>query len=270
MAEEEEEKKDKGGGGAPGWLATFADLMSLLLTFFILLLSFAEMDVTKYKRAIGSIREAFGVETDLLLDSMMSSRMEIQQEYGKGSVTLQNMLFSEPKIAMEVETLCELEMTRKSRETQELQFRASKFSNNLEQSLAPYINSGLIEVINEDTNVRIRFDQKKAFANGAIDPNSQAQQVIDKIMPLLEQQKPMVEVLAYADQTMAQDKRKLDNWDLSTRRSSRFGYTLASKGFAEKRIQWKSATNNSLATETSGIDKSLPDKIDLNIVMAFE
>ncbi|MEZ4872124.1 MAG: flagellar motor protein MotB [Bdellovibrionales bacterium] len=268
--EEEEPKKDKGGGGAPGWLATFADLMSLLLTFFILLLSFAEMDVTKYKRAIGSIREAFGVETDLLIDSMMSSRMEIQTEYGKGSVSLQNMLFSEPKLAMEVETLCELEMTRNSRETQELQFRASQFSNSLDQILSPYIQSGLLEVINEDTNVRIRFSQPKAFSRDDIEPNSQTDDVITKIMPLLKESKPKIELLTYADEAIGTDKRKLNMYDLSMRRSTQFGYKLASKGFAEKRIQWKSSTNNSISTETTGVDSSLPEKIDLNIIMAFE
>lgn len=51
---------DDGGGG--GWLATFADLMSLLMCFFVLLLSFAEMDVLKFKRLAGSMREAFGVQ----------------------------------------------------------------------------------------------------------------------------------------------------------------------------------------------------------------
>lgn len=46
--------------GAPGWLATFSDLTTLLLTFFILLLSFAKTETAKYEAAIGSLRNAFG------------------------------------------------------------------------------------------------------------------------------------------------------------------------------------------------------------------
>jgi len=46
--------------GAPGWLATFSDLVTLLLTFFILLLSFAKTETAKYEAAIGSLRNAFG------------------------------------------------------------------------------------------------------------------------------------------------------------------------------------------------------------------
>ncbi len=48
--------------GAPGWVVTFGDMMSLLLTFFILLLSFATMDKIKYKVLSGSIQTAFGVQ----------------------------------------------------------------------------------------------------------------------------------------------------------------------------------------------------------------
>ncbi len=43
-------------------MATFADLMSLLLCFFVLLLSFAQQDVSKFKTLMGSIKEAFGVQ----------------------------------------------------------------------------------------------------------------------------------------------------------------------------------------------------------------
>jgi len=50
--------------GLPGWLSTFSDLMSLLLTFFVLLLSFANTDLIKYKEALGSIKDAFGVSVE--------------------------------------------------------------------------------------------------------------------------------------------------------------------------------------------------------------
>lgn len=48
--------------GAPAWVVTFGDLMSLLLCFFVLLLSFSEMDKAKYKEVAGSLAKAFGVQ----------------------------------------------------------------------------------------------------------------------------------------------------------------------------------------------------------------
>jgi|GEM_PF-839838 len=47
---------------APAWMATFGDLMSLLLTFFILLLSFSSMDQKKLSDVAGSVRDAFGIQ----------------------------------------------------------------------------------------------------------------------------------------------------------------------------------------------------------------
>lgn len=47
-------------GGAPAWMVTFSDLVTLLLTFFVLLLSMANMEQVKFAEASASIRSAFG------------------------------------------------------------------------------------------------------------------------------------------------------------------------------------------------------------------
>ena len=57
-----EEEAPKVDAGAPKWVVTFGDLMSLLLCFFVLLLSFSEMDRQKYKQVAGSLKQAFGVQ----------------------------------------------------------------------------------------------------------------------------------------------------------------------------------------------------------------
>ena len=48
--------------GAPAWMATFADMATLLMAFFVLILSFAEFNVPKFKQISGSLKEAFGVQ----------------------------------------------------------------------------------------------------------------------------------------------------------------------------------------------------------------
>ena len=63
MAHRRAETPDDGGGdeGAPAWMVTFADLMTLLLTFFVLLLSMSTLDNQRIKLALGSLRGALGV-----------------------------------------------------------------------------------------------------------------------------------------------------------------------------------------------------------------
>ncbi len=63
-------KRKSGGGGAPAWMTTYSDMVTLLLTFFVLLLSMAEMDKIKFRQAVGSLRGAFGItETKKSSDS---------------------------------------------------------------------------------------------------------------------------------------------------------------------------------------------------------
>ena len=62
-AEEEQEECPKcPPPGAPAWMATFADMATLLMAFFVLILSFAEMNVPKFKQISGSMKDAFGVQ----------------------------------------------------------------------------------------------------------------------------------------------------------------------------------------------------------------
>lgn len=51
--------------GAPAWMATFSDMATLLLCFFVLILSFAEMNVPKFKQISGSMNNAFGIQKDV-------------------------------------------------------------------------------------------------------------------------------------------------------------------------------------------------------------
>lgn len=62
MSDDDEEECDCPPEGAPAWMATFSDMATLMLCFFVLLLSFANMDVQNFRTALGSVKEAFGVQ----------------------------------------------------------------------------------------------------------------------------------------------------------------------------------------------------------------
>lgn len=51
--------------GAPAWMATFADMATLLMAFFVLILSFAEFNTPKFKQISGSLKNAFGVQREI-------------------------------------------------------------------------------------------------------------------------------------------------------------------------------------------------------------
>ena len=87
--------KQKCPTGIPAWVLTFADLMSLLLAFFVLLFSFSEMDKAKYKQVAGSMKEAFGIQREIKVKEPPKGINIIAQEFSAGTPsksTLRNEL----------------------------------------------------------------------------------------------------------------------------------------------------------------------------------
>jgi chemotaxis protein MotB len=61
--EQKKSKKKDGPPGAPAWMVTYSDLVTLLLTFFVLLMSMASMDPVRFTEASSSHKDAFGVHS---------------------------------------------------------------------------------------------------------------------------------------------------------------------------------------------------------------
>ena len=86
MSENAPAKKEE-KSGAPAWVMTFADLMSLLMCFFVLLLSFSEMDLLKFKQIAGSMKAAFGVQREIKSDESPKGTSIIAREFSPGRPT---------------------------------------------------------------------------------------------------------------------------------------------------------------------------------------
>src|ERR1700712_3579920 len=66
-------KRGDGHGGGHGWFVTFADLMGLMMSFFVMLVAFSNQDQQKLKIVAGSMREAFGVQTEARFSGIIES-----------------------------------------------------------------------------------------------------------------------------------------------------------------------------------------------------
>ena len=66
-------KKREEAHGGHGWFVTFADLMALLLSYFVMLVAFSTQDSTKLKIVAGSMRDAFGVQTQVRYSGIVES-----------------------------------------------------------------------------------------------------------------------------------------------------------------------------------------------------
>ena len=72
--------------GAPLWVVTFGDLMSLLMCFFVLLLSFSEMDRKKYRMVSGSMAQAFGIQREKPVFESPKGQKMIAKEFDQAII----------------------------------------------------------------------------------------------------------------------------------------------------------------------------------------
>jgi len=74
--------------GAPAWVVTFGDLMSLLLCFFVLMLSFSETDRNKYRIVSGSLKNAFGIQRKKPIFESPKGQQMIAKEFDQAIVLI--------------------------------------------------------------------------------------------------------------------------------------------------------------------------------------
>jgi chemotaxis protein MotB len=89
--------------GAPLWVVTFGDLMSLLMCFFVLLLSFSEMDRNKYRIVSGSMRNAFGIQRKKPVFESPKGQKMISKEFDQAIILVKVKEVIDP-IANELES----------------------------------------------------------------------------------------------------------------------------------------------------------------------
>ncbi len=229
--------------GAPAWMATFSDLMSLLMCFFVLLLSFSEMDVLKFKQLAGSMREAFGVQNQIKVEDIPKGTSIIAQEFSPGrpeptplnevrQMTINNdmnTLDVRPEEG-ESEVLDQLRGLEQliEQQKQEAQQDAIEFA----QVLSEEIGDGAVEVETDGSKLIIRVKEKGSFDSGSAELKFDYIPVIAKIRDVLIDVNGRVAIEGHTDNIPYSGSRFSSNWDLSAARA----LAVAEELFSDPRI----------------------------------
>lgn len=220
MSEEDEECECP--AGIPAWVMTFADLMSLLMCFFVLLLSFSEMDVIKFKRLAGELRNAYGVQKQIRAEDIPMGTSVIMQNYTPGKpepnpleIIQQKSSEVEPNLRTEsVQTVTEKES--------ETQADAEAIARILKQE----IEEGKIQVESRRRNIIIRVEEKGSFSPGSAVLSEQFEQIMDKIRQALSETPGKITIEGHTDDIPINTERFRSNWDLSSARAASVAYEL--------------------------------------------
>ncbi|MCG7987995.1 MAG: type VI secretion system protein TssL, long form [Candidatus Thiodiazotropha weberae] len=227
--------------GLPPWLATFADLMSLLMCFFVLLLSFAEVDAQRFKKMAESMKDAFGVQREIPAVEIVKGTSVIMQEFSPGkpepspiedirqitSDLEQEFLDRESKDATDVD---EAKAAMQAELEREVQAQAEE----LQEMLESEISDGLIDVETESTNIIIRIQEKGSFPSGRANLNPEFFEVISKITEMIATTPGKIIVAGHTDNIPISTRRFRSNWELSSARAVTVVHAMLSNASIEE------------------------------------
>ena len=226
--------------GAPLWLATFADLMSLLMCFFVLLLSFATMDAAKFKQMADSMEMAFGVQRDIPALEIPMGTSIIAQHFSPAQTDptpleqiKQSTNQQTAKLGVSVEDMEEVKQKMLQAKIGEIEDQADK----IEGSLAQEIGEGLVSVETEGLKIIIRINEKGSFPSGAAVLKAGFEPVMEKITAAVNESVGIVHVAGHTDNIPISTDWYRSNWELAASRSVTVAhFMLNTKGTDPERI----------------------------------
>ncbi len=230
--------------GIPAWVMTFADLMSLLMCFFVLILSFSQMDVLKYKQLAGHMASAFGVQAEIVAEAIPKGTSAVIQNFSPGAPTptpineVKQSTTDTEKVNLDV--MCENNADEETPEStaqvvvidkmEELIKETEKDAQEVATALAEEINQGQVEVESHGRKIIIRIKENGSFPSGAAELMPEFIPIMAKIRGALIDTPGAISVEGHTDDIPINTPRFRSNWDLSSARASSVALELMSTG----------------------------------------
>jgi len=190
--------------GIPAWMATFADMVTLLLCFFVLLLSFTNSDVTNFRKMMGSIQEALGVQ---------------YEDSAAYSIPYADTSFKERR------------SSRENRAIVELGARLKKFIRSKDLSRMARVSS-------DKSGVMLRLSNNAMFAKGTTVLASEAAKGLQVVIDGMKDDNFNLVIRGHTDGERPESSLYSSNWELSAARAAAcLRYILEHSDIPAKRMK---------------------------------
>jgi chemotaxis protein MotB len=272
--------------GLPMWMATFADLMTLLMCFFVLLLSFSEMDVAKFKQMAGSMEQAFGVQAEIEVKMIPRGTSIIAQEFSPGT--------PEPTVMNEVrqytvnsnQSTLDVGQERGEEggegkgdgggdgegEAEQISLEdaerlAKCQAEQLREALADEIAEGSLEVRLEGTDVTVQILEQDSFASGSSLLEAGFRPTLDRIGTMLNTMVGAIRIAGHTDDVPISTSQFRSNWDLSAMRATTVAHQLLTTGINPGRMMVSGhADTQPRAPNDTPANRALNRRIDITLI----
>lgn len=257
--------------GAPAWMVTFADMMSLLMALFVLMLSFSSMDVERYKLMAGNMREAFGINALRRLAGVVEVDGSVHRDELRDSNPTAVAIVRVPPPAVQsapeepttVETPLAATPTVETKPVSD----DRPVLERLAEALAEATQDPSVSVDQRDGRIVVSFPNSIAFPQGSDGLKGSVFPVLDQIIPVLRETDGQINIIGHTDSTPIATDRFRSNWDLSSARAvSVVHYLLDKSGIpAERLVAIGHADSRPLRPNDTPANRALNRRVEISV-----
>jgi chemotaxis protein MotB len=223
-------KRGDGHGGGHGWFVTFADLMGLMMSFFVMLVAFSTQDQQKLKIVAGSMRDAFGVQQARYSGVVESDGVPTRPK-------LKNTDHIPPEEASNTPTPDQQERSREAGAKLKVDREFALASASLRQALQdmPELTEISKHIMFEETKLGLNLeivdqDGRSMFADGSRQPYERTRRLIEKLAIPLKQTPLRVSITGHTAAGFVPTRGDYGAFDLSADRANAVRQILEREG----------------------------------------
>jgi chemotaxis protein MotB len=229
-------KRGDGHGGGHGWFVTFADLMGLMMSFFVMLVAFSTQDQQKLKIVAGSMRDAFGVQQARYSGVVESDGVPTRPK-------LKNTDHVPPEEASNTPTPDQQERSKEAGAKLKIDREFALASASLRQALQdmPELTEISKHIMFEETKQGLNLeivdqDGRSMFADGSRQPYERTRRLIEKLAIPLKQTPLRVSIAGHTAAGFVPTRGDYGAFDLSADRANAVRQILEREGLPASHI----------------------------------
>jgi len=224
-------RRKEAHGGGHGWFVTFADLMGLLVSFFVMLVAFSNQDAKQMKAVAGSMREAFGVQQNVRYSGIVESEGLPTRSKIKNAANIQ------PEDSSTTPTADEQGSSFKHHQAFALAAASLRQALQDMPELTEASKHIMVEETKEGLNIDIvDQDGRSMFANGSKEPYERTRQLIQKIAGPLKAVPYRISITGHTSGSQGSPKPDYGPWNLSADRANTVRQILEEEGYPSANI----------------------------------
>ena len=222
------------------WLVSYADFITLLFAFFVVMYSISQVNQSKYRVLSETFIEAFNQPNDSKANPVPQEKITPSNDaitpidMGK-TATVDSI--KQPQIAV-VDDSAKTEMNAQSNTTAQTKTsdELTQISDLVNEKFAQLINDQLIKVSSNELWLQIELKDSILFASGGVETSPQAQTIFTEIAGIVKNYENPIQVEGFTDNVPIRNGRYPTNWELSSARATEIVKFLASQGVAPERL----------------------------------